>query len=120
MVDRKGSCAVTFGSDAHVPEALADNFPHAVAIIEHVGFQPRTPPERLLDPIESGPKTADAHTPRPQCSDALTLSAHQPFTTPRASMRLRSSLSHTDCWRISSHDPTMTARARVIRAGWRV
>ncbi|MGY2112732.1 PHP domain-containing protein [Nocardia gipuzkoensis] len=41
----EGGRAVTFGSDAHVPEALADNFPEAVAMIEHFGFRPGRRPE---------------------------------------------------------------------------
>ncbi|QCQ90944.1 PHP domain-containing protein [Rhodococcus sp. SGAir0479] len=41
----EGGRAVTFGSDAHVPEALADNFPEAVAMIEHHGFTPGRRPE---------------------------------------------------------------------------
>ncbi|WP_458682466.1 PHP domain-containing protein [Prescottella equi] len=36
----EGGRAITFGSDAHVPEALADNFPEAIAMIEHHGFTP--------------------------------------------------------------------------------
>lgn len=36
----EGGSTVTFGSDAHVPEALADNFPEAVAMLEHFGFRP--------------------------------------------------------------------------------
>lgn len=35
----EGGQAISFGSDAHVPEALAGNFPEAVAIVEHVGFR---------------------------------------------------------------------------------
>ena len=35
----EGGRAVTFGSDAHVPEALADNFPEAVAMVEFFGFR---------------------------------------------------------------------------------
>jgi hypothetical protein len=37
--------AVTFGSDAHVLEALADNFPEAMAMVEHFGFRPGRRPE---------------------------------------------------------------------------
>lgn len=35
----EGGRAVTFGSDAHTPEALARNFPEAVAMLEHYGFR---------------------------------------------------------------------------------
>lgn len=41
----EGGRAVTFGSDAHVPGALADNFPEAVAMVEHFGFRPGRRPE---------------------------------------------------------------------------
>ncbi|MEV2224149.1 PHP domain-containing protein [Nocardia vinacea] len=41
----EGGRAVTFGSDAHVPEALADNFQEAVAMVEHFGFRPGRQPE---------------------------------------------------------------------------
>ena len=36
----EGGSAITFGSDAHVPEALAANFPEAVAMVEYQGFKP--------------------------------------------------------------------------------
>lgn len=41
----EGGRAVTFGSDAHVPEALADNFPEAVAMVEYHGFTPGRRPQ---------------------------------------------------------------------------
>lgn len=41
----EGGRAVTFGSDAHGPDALAANFPEAVAMLEHFGFQPGRRPE---------------------------------------------------------------------------
>jgi len=43
----EGGRAVSFGSDAHVPEALADGFPEAVAMVEHFGFRPSSRPEDL-------------------------------------------------------------------------
>lgn len=36
----EGSRAVSFGSDAHVPEALADGFPEATVLLEWCGFRP--------------------------------------------------------------------------------
>ncbi|GAA2759079.1 PHP domain-containing protein [Actinopolymorpha rutila] len=36
----EGGRAITFGSDAHEPRALASNFPEAVAMVEHFGFRP--------------------------------------------------------------------------------
>lgn len=36
----EGGRAVTFGSDAHVPGALAEKFPEAVAMVGHYGFRP--------------------------------------------------------------------------------
>jgi histidinol-phosphatase (PHP family) len=42
----EGGRAVSFGSDAHVPEALASGFPEAMAMLEHFGFHPGT---RLQD-----------------------------------------------------------------------
>ncbi|MGW0230659.1 PHP domain-containing protein [Actinopolymorpha singaporensis] len=36
----EGGRAITFGSDAHEPRALANNFPEAVAMVEHFGFRP--------------------------------------------------------------------------------
>lgn len=41
----EGGRAVTFGSDAHNPEALADGFPEATALLEYVGFRPGKRPE---------------------------------------------------------------------------
>jgi histidinol-phosphatase (PHP family) len=35
----EGGRAVTFGSDAHTPDALARGFPEAVAMLEHYGFR---------------------------------------------------------------------------------
>ncbi|WP_188712036.1 PHP domain-containing protein [Microbacterium faecale] len=35
----EGGRAVTFGSDAHTPDAVARNFPEAVAMLEHYGFR---------------------------------------------------------------------------------
>jgi histidinol-phosphatase (PHP family) len=42
---QEGGTAVTFGSDAHVPEALADGFPEAMLLLDHVGFRPGSRPE---------------------------------------------------------------------------
>ena len=36
----EGGTAVSFGSDAHVPEALADGFPEAMLLVNHAGFRP--------------------------------------------------------------------------------
>lgn len=41
----EGGRAVTFGSDAHVPEKLADGLPEAAAMLEHFGFRPGRQPE---------------------------------------------------------------------------
>lgn len=41
----EGGRAVTFGSDAHLPDALAAHFPEAVAMLEHFGFGPGSRPE---------------------------------------------------------------------------
>lgn len=41
----EGGRAVTFGSDAHVPELLANGFPEATAMLEHYGFRPGSAPE---------------------------------------------------------------------------
>jgi histidinol-phosphatase (PHP family) len=41
----EGGRAVTFGSDSHVPETVGDGLPEAVALLEHVGFRPRSGPE---------------------------------------------------------------------------
>jgi histidinol-phosphatase (PHP family) len=35
----EGGTAISFGSDSHVPETLAANFPEAVAMVEHFGFR---------------------------------------------------------------------------------
>ncbi|MGM7665887.1 PHP domain-containing protein [Microbacterium sp. A93] len=35
----EGGRAVTFGSDAHTPDAVARNFPEATAMLEHYGFR---------------------------------------------------------------------------------
>jgi histidinol-phosphatase (PHP family) len=37
---QEGGRAITFGSDAHLPEALAAGFPEAMLLVEHVGFGP--------------------------------------------------------------------------------
>lgn len=42
---QEGGRAVTFGSDAHVPENLAANFPEATAMLESLGFRPGPRPE---------------------------------------------------------------------------
>ncbi len=36
----EGGKAITFGSDTHVPDDLADHFPEAAAMVEHYGFKP--------------------------------------------------------------------------------
>lgn len=36
----EGGKAVSFGSDAHVPRALADGFPEALCMLEQLGFRP--------------------------------------------------------------------------------
>lgn len=41
----EGGRAVTFGSDAHVPEALAHGFPEAILMLDHFGFRPGARPE---------------------------------------------------------------------------
>ncbi|WP_100365811.1 PHP domain-containing protein [Diaminobutyricimonas aerilata] len=41
----EGGRAVTFGSDAHVPEAIAANFPEAKAMLESFGFREGSRPE---------------------------------------------------------------------------
>lgn len=41
----EGGRAVSIGSDAHTPEALAANFPEAVAMLEHFGFRAGRAPE---------------------------------------------------------------------------
>ncbi len=40
----EGGRAVSFGSDAQTPDALARNFPEAVAMLEHFGFRPGRQP----------------------------------------------------------------------------
>lgn len=42
-----GGRAVSFGSDAHVPDALADGFPEAMHMLEHFGFRRGSQPEDL-------------------------------------------------------------------------
>ena len=41
----EGGRSISFGSDAHVPEMLADNFPEAMAMVEYYGFRPGRRPE---------------------------------------------------------------------------
>jgi histidinol-phosphatase (PHP family) len=41
----EGGTAVTFGSDAHTPDAVASGFPEAVAMLEHFGFRAGAAPE---------------------------------------------------------------------------
>lgn len=41
----EGGRAVSFGSDAHSPEALAHGFPEAMAMLVHFGFRPGHGPE---------------------------------------------------------------------------
>ena len=41
----EGGRAVSFGSDAHGPDALAANFPEAMAMVESFGFRPGSRPE---------------------------------------------------------------------------
>ncbi|MEU8897282.1 PHP domain-containing protein [Nocardia sp. NPDC048505] len=43
----EGGRAITFGSDAHVPEALAENFPEAIDMVIHCGFRPGRTPEEM-------------------------------------------------------------------------
>ncbi|UTT62531.1 PHP domain-containing protein [Microcella humidisoli] len=43
----EGGRAVSFGSDAHGPDALAANFPNAIAMAESFGFGPGSRPEDL-------------------------------------------------------------------------
>ena len=43
----EGGRTVSFGSDAHVPEALADGFPEAMAMLDHFGFRPGRRPVDL-------------------------------------------------------------------------
>ncbi|WP_277213403.1 PHP domain-containing protein [Isoptericola croceus] len=42
-----GGKAVSFGSDAHTPDAVAANFPEATAMLEHFGFRPGSAAEEL-------------------------------------------------------------------------
>jgi histidinol-phosphatase (PHP family) len=42
-----GGTTVSFGSDAHTPDALAAHFPEATAMLEHFGFRPGRTPEEL-------------------------------------------------------------------------
>lgn len=39
--------AITFGSDAHVPEELGRHLPEAAAMVEHYGFRPGRRPEEF-------------------------------------------------------------------------
>lgn len=41
----EGGRAISFGSDAHTPEAIAANFPEAAAMAEYYGFRPGPAPE---------------------------------------------------------------------------
>ena len=41
----EGGRALTFGSDAHTEDSLANNFPEAVAMVEYHGFRPGHRPE---------------------------------------------------------------------------
>ncbi len=43
----EGGRSVSFGSDAHFPEKLADGLPEAVAMVEYFGFRPGSRPEDL-------------------------------------------------------------------------
>jgi len=43
----EGGRAVSFGSDAHVPQAVADGFHEATAMLEHFGFRPGARPEEF-------------------------------------------------------------------------
>lgn len=40
----EGGRAITFGSDAHTPDALARSFPEAVTMLDHYGFRAGTTP----------------------------------------------------------------------------
>ncbi|MGC0274019.1 hypothetical protein ACO0LV_13600 [Pseudactinotalea sp. Z1739] len=42
-----GGTMVSFGSDAHTPDAIARDFPEATAMLEHFGFRPGRSPEQL-------------------------------------------------------------------------
>ena len=43
----EGGTRVSFGSDAHVPQAVASGFAEATAMLEHFGFRPGRTPEEL-------------------------------------------------------------------------
>jgi histidinol-phosphatase (PHP family) len=43
----EGGRAVSFGSDAHVPQAVAAGFPEAQQMLEQLGFRPGPKPEHL-------------------------------------------------------------------------
>jgi histidinol-phosphatase (PHP family) len=43
----EGGQSISFGSDSHVPETVAANFPEAVVMAEHFGFRAGTKPEEL-------------------------------------------------------------------------
>lgn len=43
----EGGRAVSFGSDAHVPQALADGFPEAQHMLEQLGFRPGPRPDQM-------------------------------------------------------------------------
>ena len=43
----EGGRSISFGSDAHLPQNLADHFPEAVLLAEHFGFRPGNTPEAL-------------------------------------------------------------------------
>lgn len=42
-----GGTMVSFGSDAHTPDAIARDFPEATAMLEYFGFRPGRSPEQL-------------------------------------------------------------------------
>jgi histidinol-phosphatase (PHP family) len=42
---QEGGRAVTFGSDSHISDAVADGFPEATALLDYVGFRRGTRPE---------------------------------------------------------------------------
>ena len=44
----EGGEAVTFGSDAHEPDAIAAGFHDAAAMADELGFRPGSDPVRLL------------------------------------------------------------------------
>ncbi|GHH74901.1 PHP domain-containing protein [Promicromonospora soli] len=43
----EGGRTVSIGSDAHTPDAIAENFPEATAMLEHFGFRPGSVAEEL-------------------------------------------------------------------------